>query len=161
MSEATGGRVEAIWLKTARRGPMQRVAEGRLLAGRGLEGNVHQGGRRQVTIIERRAWERATAELGVPVEPSARRANVLVSGVELASSAGRVLRLGACRVRIGGETRPCDRMDEASPGLQAALRPEWRAGVYGVVLDGGPLVAGDPVAWEGGEAEGGRPGRTA
>lgn len=130
---------------------MERIPEGRLVPDRGLEGNANQGGRRQITIIERAAWERATTELGVPVDPSARRANVLVSGIELAESAGRVLRLGACRVRIGGETRPCGRMDEARAGLQEALRPGWRAGAYGVVLEGGPLVTGDPVGWD--EAE--------
>lgn len=127
---------------------MERVPEGRLVPGRGLEGNADQGGRRQLTIVDRAAWERATSELGVPVEPSARRANVLVSGVELADTAGRVLRLGACRIRIGGETRPCGRMDEACGGLQEALRPEWRGGAYGVVLEGGPLSTGDPVGWE-------------
>jgi MOSC domain-containing protein YiiM len=39
-------------------------------------------------------------------------------------------------------------MDEATPGLQAALRPNWRGGVFAQVLDGGIVRVGDPVEWE-------------
>lgn len=143
------GELEAIWIKRARRGPMAPVEGARLVADRGIVGNANQGGRRQVTIIEREAWARALEDLGEPIEPSARRANLLVSGVELRERRGGILRVGACRIHIRGETRPCRRMDEAAPGLRAALEPEWRAGAYGVVLDDGEIRVGDPVAWEG------------
>jgi len=141
-------RIETIWIKPGRRAPMRRVPEARLLEDVGLEGNADRGGSRQVTIVDADAWERATAELGSPVDPSARRANVLLRGIELAASVDRVLRLGACRVRIVGETRPCGRMDEAADGLREKLEPEWRGGVYGVVLEGGSIAVGDPVGWE-------------
>ena len=118
------------------------------VAQQGIEGNADQFGKRQVTIVDRSAWDRATADLGVSVDPSARRANVLVSGIALADSAGQVVRLGPCRVEIHGETKPCDRMDEAQSQLRAALVPEWRAGAYGVVLTGGRLSVGDQAAWE-------------
>ena len=142
------GSVEAIWLKRVSRGPMDAVERSRAVAGCGLEGNANQGGARQVTLIERRAWEAAAAETGEPaLDPRVRRANLLVSGVELADSRGRVLRLGPVRVRIRGATRPCRLMDELRPGLQAALGVEWRGGVYGEVLDDGEIVLGDPVSW--------------
>lgn len=148
LGEAEGARVEAIWIKPARRMPMRAVERATLVAGAGIEGNADQGGRRQVTLIERSAWERATGALDGPVDPSARRANVLVSGVRLANTVERVLRLGPCRIEIRGETRPCDRMDQAVAGLRAALEPEWGGGAYGVVLEGGELTIGDAVAWE-------------
>ena len=47
------GRIEAIWLKRTRRGPMDPVASAELVPGRGLRGNADQGGRRQVTLVER------------------------------------------------------------------------------------------------------------
>lgn len=142
------GRLEAIWRKRRRRQPMEPLKEGRLIEGEGLEGNAPTGGRRQVTIIEREAWERAEEALGRPVDPSARRANLMVDGVELADTVGRVLAVGSCRILVHGETKPCGRMDEEGEGLQAALRPEWRGGVYGAVLEGGELAVGDPVRWE-------------
>ena len=141
------GRLEAIWRKPGRREPMQRLEEARLVAGEGLAGNHHRGGRRQVTIISREAWRRAEEELGNEVDPSARRANLLVRGVELADTAGRVLAVGACRIVVRGETTPCGRMDEQAEGLQEALRPEWRGGVYGEVASGGEIRVGDAVRW--------------
>lgn len=59
-----------------------------------------------------------------------------------------MLRVGACRLRIGGETRPCERMDEALDGLRAALAVDWGGGVFAEVLDSGEIRVGDDVAWE-------------
>ncbi len=140
-------RVEAIWRKRARRGPMDPLEGAELVADVGLAGSANQGGRRQVTVISVEAWERATAALGREVDPAARRANLLVRGIELRDSRDRTLLVGACRILVGGETKPCNRMDEAAWGLQEALRPEWRGGVYGRVLEGGLIRLGDPVRW--------------
>jgi MOSC domain-containing protein YiiM len=118
------------------------------LDGLGLVGNANRGGRRAVTLIERETFERVRATLGPAVEPVMRRANFMVSGVRLAGSRGRVLTIGRARIRIGGETRPCERMDEALPGLRAALEPDWGGGAYGTVLEGGEVAVGDPVDWE-------------
>lgn len=50
------GRLEAIWIKRAKRGPMDPAPRARLVAGRGIAGNANQGGRRQVTVIARETW---------------------------------------------------------------------------------------------------------
>ena len=142
------GRLEAIWSKRAHRGVMDPLPEARLVAGRGVEGSVDRSRRRQVTLLAREDWERALADAGARVEPAARRANLLVAGVALAHTRGRVLRIGECRLQIGGELTPCERMDEALPGLQAALRPDWRGGVFATVLTDGLVRVGDDVSWE-------------
>ena len=128
---------------------MDSMSEATLVQGQGVEGSVGRSKRRQVTVLAREAWEAATVELGRDVEPVLRRANILISGIALANTRGRVLLVGPCRVVIGGELTPCERMDEAAPGLQATLRPSWRGGVFAQVLDGGTVRVGDRVAWEG------------
>lgn len=146
------GRVEALWTKRAHRGVMDARREVVCVAGKGIEGNTCRSSARQVTIIVKEQWDAMMRELstvsGAPVDPSSRRANIMVSGIDLAASRGRVLRLGGVRVRIRGETRPCERMDEALPGLRAAMDPGWRGGAFGEMLDDGPLAVGDAVAWE-------------
>lgn len=145
--ESNEGRLERIWIKRAHRGPMDPVDEARLIAGQGVAGSVDRSRRRQVTVLTREAWERCMAELGADVDPSARRANLLVSGVDLENTRGRVLRIGDVRLLIGGEVTPCERMDEALPGLRAALRPSWRAGAFAQVLDDATIRVGDVVRW--------------
>jgi MOSC domain-containing protein YiiM len=143
----TSGRLLAIWIKRIRKGPMDAVNRAALRAGRGIVGNADQGGRRQVTLMERGAWDSVMEELGDYLDPATRRANLLIGGLSLTGSRGRVLRIGSCRLRINGETRPCNHMDEARPGLQGALGSPWRGGAYAEVLDDGEIELGAPVGW--------------
>ena len=144
----TQGRLEAIWIKRAHRGPMDEVHEATMVAEKGIVGNVDRSRRRQVTVIEREIWERLTKELGVDAPPSGRRANLMVSGLHLANTRGQVLRVGGVRLAIGGETTPCERMDEVADGLRALLRPDWGGGVFAQVLDDGLITVGDLVTLE-------------
>ena len=91
----------------------------------------------------KRSWSKRKAS----ADPSSRRANLMVSGVDLKDASGRVLAVGAVRIRIYGETRPCERMDEAHQGLRSAMRSEWLGGAFGEVLDDGKIAVGDPVEW--------------
>jgi len=142
------GLLKAIWIKRAKRGVMDARPAATLIAGRGLTGNANQGGRRQVTIISEERWRDIARALDADIEPHLRRANLLVSGVDLEKSDGKILRIGACRVRLIGETKPCERMEEAHPGLQDAMRPHWGGGAYGEVLDDGEIAVGDAVSFE-------------
>jgi MOSC domain-containing protein YiiM len=148
LRESGAGSLERIWIKRAKRGPMDPVDSATLEADRGVRGNANVGGRRQVTIISRERWSELMAALGASLPPSARRANLMVSGIDLEQSRGRILRIGATRLRINGETRPCERMEEAHAGLEALMRDRWGGGTFAEVLDGGEIRVGDAVEWE-------------
>lgn len=141
------GELAGIWIKRMKRGPMDPTPAATLVAGRGLVGNADQGRRRQVTLIEEEVWTSLMDELGGDAHPSNRRANLMLRGIRLQNSRGRVLRIGGCRVRVGGHLTPCERMDEVLRGLQAAMRPNWGGGAFAEVLDDGEIRIGDTVEW--------------
>ena len=126
---------------------MDSVPAAELEAGCGIVGNADYGGRRQVTILDADEWERRVASLGATLDPSARRANILIRGIDLAESRGRVLGVGATRIRIGGETKPCDLLERALTGLRQALYERWGGGAWGAVVKTGSIAVGDPVTW--------------
>ena len=114
-----------------------------LVAGRGIVGNANQGGKRQVTIVDEARWNELMQQLAASADPGERRANLLLQGLDLVDTRGRVLRIGPVTLRILGETRPCERMDEVWPGLQEAMRHRWGGGVFAEVVEGGEIAVGD------------------
>lgn len=139
-------RLEQIWIKRMHRGPMDPAQRARLVAGKGIVGNANQGGKRQVTIVSSKQWADVTAPLGETPDPRLRRANLLVSDLDFSDARGKILKIGNVRVRIYGETRPCEQMEAAVPGLQEAMSVPWGGGAHGEVLDDGEIAVGDPVA---------------
>ncbi len=142
------GRLQAIWIKRKKGGDMDPVPSATLVPGLGIVGNADQGGERQVTIMEQEVWEELMKQVGASLPPSLRRANLMVSGIRLHHTEGRILRVGACRIRIGGESTPCGRMDDAIEGLRDLMSEQWRGGAYGEVVQGGEISVGDPVRWD-------------
>lgn len=141
------GRVEQLWIKRAKRGVMDSVQHAVVRSNRGIVGNANQGGRRQVTILEVERWQEHLTALNATLDPARRRANILVSGFALRDTRNQVLQIGNVRFRVAGETKPCEQMDEALPGLQAVMRPAWGGGAFAIVLDDGEIGVGDAVQW--------------
>jgi hypothetical protein len=56
--DAMDARLERIWIKRMKLGPMDPAERATLVAGRGIVGNANQGGKRQVTIVSRERCRR-------------------------------------------------------------------------------------------------------
>jgi len=119
-----------------------------LIAGRGLAGNANQGGKRQVTLLDLGRWRQLMDQFRADLNTNARRANLVIEGLDLFDSRGRTLRIGTTRLLVHGETLPCERMDEALAGLQSAMSERWGGGVFAEVIEGGEISVGDEVGWD-------------
>ena len=158
---------------SAEHGPWKRTRPViRLLAGLGVEGDAHLGATvrhrsrrtrdarlpnlRQVHLIHGELHDELAAA-GFVVAAGRMGENVTTRGVDLlALPAGARLRLGAeAVVELTGLRNPCAQLDGVAPGLMAATlgRDERgglvrKAGVMAVVVTGGPVRPGDPIAVE-------------
>ena len=144
----------------------------RLVAGHGVEGDVHAGvtvkhrsrvrkdpkqpNLRQVHLIHAELHEELAGQ-GFELAPGEMGENVTTSGVELlALPTGTVLRLGGeAVVEVTGLRNPCSQLDEIAPGLMKAVLDRdgdgelvRKSGVMGVVLEGGEVRPGDPIQVE-------------
>lgn len=148
-AESSHGFVRGVAIRTVRMGPMREVECATVAAGSGIEGDLHVSRKRGVTFIAREQWQEVIDELGAELPWHTRRANVLVETLRLQDTVGKIITIGDVDVLIHGETDPCPAMDRLHAGLQAALVPDMRGGVYGEVLRGGTFCVGDAIAVSG------------
>ncbi len=142
------GRLLAIAIHRRKRGPMIELERAGVTPERGVADDFRGApGKRQVTVLGREGWEAALRECGLDLPWTARRANLLVEGLDLERSAGRLLAIGPVRLRVTRETDPCERMAEIDPALERALRPRWRGGVCCRVEQGGEIAPGEEARW--------------
>ena len=141
-----------------------------LVAGLGVDGDVHAGGTvrhrsrvardptqpnlRQVHLVAAETLAALRAQ-GFPVTPGAIGENVTTAGIDLLGlPTGALLRLGAeALIAVTGLRNPCRQLDGLVPGLMGALitrDPSGQlvrtAGVMGVVVQGGEVVAEAPIS---------------
>ena len=128
---------------------MEPLRQGVLSIDQGLSGDCRgKPGRRQVTVVSEIQWQQACAEIGLELEWTTRRANLLVNGIAFGpQDVGRVLAIGEARLRVSYECDPCHRMDAAANGLRSALEIDWRGGICCRVEQGAIIQVGDPVCW--------------
>lgn len=142
----------------------------RLVAGLGVAGDAHAGetvkhrsrvkvdpaqpNLRQVHLIHAELFEELAAK-GFSVSAGEMGENVTTHGLDLlALPVGTRLRLGASAVvELTGLRNPCVQIDRFRKGLMAAVLDRdgdgqivRKAGVMGIVLAGGEVRPGDPIA---------------
>ncbi len=142
----------------------------RLVTGLGVEGDAHMGvtvkhrsrvavdptqpNLRQVHLIHEELQEELRAA-GFRIEPGVMGENVTTRGIDLLGlPRGARLRFGTnATIEITGLRNPCAQLNRYQDGLmQAVLGRDargglvLRAGIMGVVLSGGEVRAGDPIA---------------
>lgn len=140
--------LEAIAYKTAKRGIMKPAFCANVTVERGVENDIFgRPGKRQVTVMSQQQWQIACQQIDADLDWLTRRANLLISGYQFsAADVGKVISIGRdLQLLITGETDPCKKMEIAHPGLEQALRPDWRGGVTCRVIQAGLIQPDDLV----------------
>jgi MOSC domain-containing protein YiiM len=144
----------------------------RLVAGLGVDGDAHQGATvkhrsrierfghlpnlRQVHLMHAELFDELRGT-GFAVAAGQMGENVTTEGVDLLGlPTGARLHLGPdAVVEVTGLRNPCRQLDKLQPGLMAATLardPEGnlirKAGIMGIVLEGGEVRQGDPIRVE-------------
>lgn len=164
------GRVTAVARDDGHRFSKHCVAEIRILAGLGVEGDAHRGvtvkhrsrvrtdpsqpNLRQVHLIHSELF----AELGgkgFAIGPADLGENVTTEGVDLlALPRGALLRIGEeVALEVTGLRNPCAQIDRFRPGLLGAVLDKGpdgkvirKAGIMTIVRSGGTVRPGDMIA---------------
>jgi MOSC domain-containing protein YiiM len=140
------GILRGLAKKESKGGPMVSLTTGIIETLSGLNDDTRgKPGKRQITIVAEESWDVSCEELGQELPWTLRRANLLISGIELKNTTGKLIHINNIILQITGETTPCHVMDKGYNGLQKALIPNWRGGVTCKVIRGGVLSVGDAV----------------
>lgn len=148
------GRLEHIHVTDAGGGRMRPLAEGRLIAGRGIEGDryllgtgtysVKPGPDRQVTLIAAEVLAALAAEHGIALAPDEHRRNLTVSGVALNELVGQRFRVGTVLLETVRLNKPCKWLEKLT-GKPVYAPLLDRSGLNCRILEGGTIRPGDPV----------------
>ena len=119
-----------IAVKHKKRAPMQTLDAAFITFNQGVESDFRgKPSKRQVTVISKKAWEEANAQLNMDLPWTTRRANLLVDDLDLENTSGRTITIGDVQLLITQEADPCHRTEEAAEGLRDAFKPKWRGRV--------------------------------
>ncbi|MBX9679829.1 MAG: MOSC domain-containing protein [Gemmataceae bacterium] len=141
----------------------------RLIAGFGVEGDAHAGEKVRHRYHVRKNPDRPNlcqvhlihAELfdelsDFELQPGEMGENITTRGIALMDlPEGTLLRIGPdALIRLTGRRTPCSQLEQVRPGLRAATtervagKAVFKAGVMGVVVEGGQVKPNDPILIE-------------
>ena len=154
------GKVEAIYLRSARRVAVASVGHASALVGLGLQGDHKAeraseqagGSKRQVTLLQAEHLPVIAALLRQPqVDAALLRRNLVISGINLLATRSLfkdhplILRVGSCVLEVTGPCEPCSRMEELlGSGGYNAMR--GHGGLNARVVRDGEIRLGDAVS---------------
>ena len=154
------GIVVSIHLAQAGGAPVKEVAEVRVVAGKGLDGDRYFNGsgtysasprRRghdpgaEATLIESEALDALKRDHGIELAPGASRRNIMTRGISLNYLVGREFTVGAVRLRGIRLCEPCAHLQKLTQsGVMRGLA--HRGGLNAEILTDGIIRVGDSLA---------------
>lgn len=156
---AQTGTLEAIYLRPARGVDCISVQQVEAIAQSGLKGDRTskvpsrnpKGSNRQVTLIQAEHLLVVSALVGKPVDASALRRNLVISGINLLATKSLFkdqpmqLTIGEVTLEVTGPCDPCSKMEKVlGKGGYNAMR--GHGGMAARIIKGGEIKVGDKVS---------------
>ena len=152
------GTIEAIHIAEEAAGPVRPVPDAMLRKGAGIDGDRY--GRRggtfsdypldhELTLVEAEVIELLAAEHGIDLSGGLSRRNLTTRGVRLNSLVGKRFRVGGVLCEGTRLCEPCAHLESLTSLGGLARVMAGRGGLRALVLEDGPVRAGDPVSVEG------------
>ena len=149
------GRIEHIHVTDVGSSRMRSLAEARVIADRGIEGDRYflgtgtyskrPGPDRQLTLIAAEVLDELANEHGIELAPHEHRRNLTVSGIPLNGLVGHRFRVGPLLLEAVRLNQPCKWLERMT-GKPVYMPLMNRSGLNCRVLEGGTIRVGDPVA---------------
>ena len=148
------GYVHAIFSAEAAGVEMHALAQARLIAGVGIEGDRYATGNghysqlwhpdRQLTLIEQEVIDEVAIAIGEPVDGSQLRRNIVTKGLALNDLVGATCSIGDVIVYVGRLNVPCRYLERLID--KKVFEPLLgRSGLNCQILRGGIVDPGDPI----------------
>lgn len=150
------GKVDAIFIASAAKEPVQSVHEAQAIPGIGLEGDRYFLGigtfsdkkwpDQELTLVEMETIESLNSEHGMELGIGATRRNIVTQNVRLEELIGKLFRIGGVTLRGVRPCDPCMHLQRliGKKDLKAAL--SGKGGLRASILTEGILHVGDTIA---------------
>ena len=148
------GALREIWLTGAAAAPMRRVTSGRLVAGRGLDGDRYALGggtwaeypdlEKQLTLIDADDVAAVARETGSALAPGDTRRNLVTTGIALPPLVGNWFAVGDALLFGMKRCPPCTHLERLT-GARLVKAMVHRGGINAAVFAGGEVAEGAVV----------------
>lgn len=147
------GKVVALQMGPAERGPVEALPELKMVAGAGITGDRYYQGDTpedqrdptlEVTVIAKEGIDAASEASGIDISFTDTRRNVLTEGIDVQSLIGKRFMVGEVEIEALADNPPCAYL-QRMVGKKLLKPLMGRGGVRGRILNTGVIRVGDAV----------------
>lgn len=137
-----------IWMsrRPYKGSPVEELDQLQLTVENGMIGDHYSGTsrKRQVSLMQEDFLMQVSQRMGLKVDMTMTRRNILIQGINLTDLIGKRFRIGTAVLEGTGPCKPCKQMDTTiGPGGWKAM--EGLAGITACVLEDGEVKVGDEL----------------
>jgi MOSC domain-containing protein YiiM len=120
------------------------VSEITLVKGKGVKGDAHSGGERQVSLLAREEIDSFNKKMKTKIKPGMFAENITTEGVDFSKiGVGNMIRIGKALLEVTQIGKECHSGCSIKEATGSCIMP--KKGVFARVLEGATIRKGDPM----------------